>query len=242
LSPSNLFTVADPAHNTGLRLGFLNPDCQVFVSYCEGLVTVNELDGFNLQPQLTVRFSGPIDVATVNSNTFFLIRLGDALPGGDQSQKIVGVNQISFHTEHNVLSAESDEFLDEHTRYAVIVTREIRDSEGQRVRAAKEFKKFRKDSSDPALDAYQRSLEEALRVAKKFKIKVEAVDNRQVSERAILQQVGKYAVDFDLIGSRELLSKVGQAVPGTPMTIVGFYTQRKRKLQLESVEVVGLKE
>jgi hypothetical protein len=71
--------------------------------------------------------------------------------------------------------------------------------------------------------------------------KAEAVDDPQVSEFAILQQAGKYAVDFDLIGPRDLLSKVGQAAPGTPLQIVGFYTQRTRKLQLESVDVVGLK-
>ena len=63
-----------------------------------------------------------------------------------------------------------------------------------------------------------------------------------MGEMAILQQVGKYAVDFDLVGPRNLLSKVGQAEPGTPLMIVGFFTQRNRKLQLESVDVVGLKE
>ena len=73
-------------------------------------------------------------------------------------------------------------------------------------------------------------------------IKAEAVDDKQIGEGAILQQVGKFAVDFDLIGPRPLLSKVGQADPGTPLTIVGFFTQRNRKLQLESVDVVGLKE
>lgn len=73
-------------------------------------------------------------------------------------------------------------------------------------------------------------------------IKAEAVDDKNIGEMAILQQVGKYAVDFDLVGPRNLLSKVGQAEPGTPLTIVGFFTQRNRKLQLESVEVVGLKE
>ena len=168
--PSNLFTVADATHNTGLRLDFQAPDCNIFVTACEALPYVNELDGFNLQPQLMVHFSGPIDVATVNSSNFFLIRLGDALPGGDHSQKIVGINQISFHPEVNVLSAESDEFLDQHTRYAVIVTREIRDSEGQRVRESKEFKKFRKDSPAPAFAAYWDSLRAAFRAAKKFKI------------------------------------------------------------------------
>ena len=73
-------------------------------------------------------------------------------------------------------------------------------------------------------------------------IKAESVDDKQIGEAAILQQVGKYAVDFDLVGPRNLLSKVGQAEPGTPLAIVGFFTQRNRKLQLESVEVVGLKE
>ena len=73
-------------------------------------------------------------------------------------------------------------------------------------------------------------------------IKAEAVDDKQIGETAILQQVGKYAVDFDLVGPRNLLSKVGQAEPGTPLTIVGFFTQRNRKLQLESVEIVGLNE
>jgi hypothetical protein len=73
-------------------------------------------------------------------------------------------------------------------------------------------------------------------------VKAEAVDDKQIGEGAILQQVGKYAVDFDLIGSRALLSKVGQAEPGTPLTIIGFFTQRNRKLQLESVDIVGLKE
>jgi hypothetical protein len=73
-------------------------------------------------------------------------------------------------------------------------------------------------------------------------IKAESLDDKQIGEMAILQQVGKYAVDFDLVGPRNLLSKVGQAEPGTPLTIVGFFTQRNRKLQLESVEIVGLKE
>jgi hypothetical protein len=72
--------------------------------------------------------------------------------------------------------------------------------------------------------------------------KAEAVDDKNIGEMAILQQVGKYAVDFDLVGPRNLLSKVGQAEPGTPLTIIGFFTQRNRKLQLESVDVVGLQE
>jgi len=71
-------------------------------------------------------------------------------------------------------------------------------------------------------------------------VKAEAVDNPQVGQHAILQQVGKYPVDFDLVGPKELLSKIGQAEPGTPLTIVGLFQQRNRKLQLESVDVIGM--
>ncbi len=71
-------------------------------------------------------------------------------------------------------------------------------------------------------------------------IDVEAVDNPQIGRTAILQQVGKYQVDFDLVGSKELLSKIGQAEPGTPLSIIGFFQQRNRRLQLESVSVIGM--
>jgi hypothetical protein len=73
-------------------------------------------------------------------------------------------------------------------------------------------------------------------------IKAEALDDPQVSQAVILQQVGKYSVDFNLIGPRELLSKIGQSEPGTPLLIIGFYQQRNRTLQLQSVDVIGMKD
>ena len=40
---------------------------------------INTLDGFNLQPRLSIPFDGPIDVNTVNSHNVFLVRMGDTL-------------------------------------------------------------------------------------------------------------------------------------------------------------------
>lgn len=71
-------------------------------------------------------------------------------------------------------------------------------------------------------------------------VTVEAVDNPRVSQSAILQQVGKHQVDFELVGPQGLLSKIAQAPPGTPLAIVGFFQQRNRNLRLESVEVIGM--
>jgi hypothetical protein len=70
--------------------------------------------------------------------------------------------------------------------------------------------------------------------------KAEAVDDPQTSEYAILQQVGKFDSDFSLIGPKELLSKIGQAEPGTPLKIVGYFQPRYRRMQLESVEIIGM--
>ncbi len=67
-----------------------------------------------------------------------------------------------------------------------------------------------------------------------------APDYSQLSPKAILRQVGKYDVDFNVIGAKDLLSKIGQAEPGTPFTIVGFFTPRDRSLRLESVLVIGM--
>lgn len=71
-------------------------------------------------------------------------------------------------------------------------------------------------------------------------VTVEAVDNPRISQGAILQQVGKHKVDFEVVGPQELLSKIAQAPPGTPLAIVGFFQQRNRNLRLESVEVIGM--
>lgn len=69
---------------------------------------------------------------------------------------------------------------------------------------------------------------------------LEAPDYPQLSSKSILRQVGKHDVDFNVIGPRDLLSKIGQAEPGTPFAIVGYFTPRDRSLRLESLSVIGL--
>src|SRR5260370_5129001 len=44
--------------------------------------------------------------------------------------RVIGINQIVFDTFTNSLHVESDELLDQHTRYALIATRGVRDREG----------------------------------------------------------------------------------------------------------------
>jgi Bacterial Ig-like domain len=122
--PSNLFTTADRTQVTGLRVDLPKPDCAVRPSDCADVDVLNTLDGFNIQPRISIPFSGPIDVGTVSSETVFLIG-----PHGGR----VGINQVVWEPAANTLHVESDEQLQQHSRYLLVVTRGIRGSDGQRL-------------------------------------------------------------------------------------------------------------
>ena len=62
LFPSDRFTVHDRTQNTGRRVNLAKPDCTAHVVRCQDIDVLNTLDGFNIQPRLSIAFSGPIDV------------------------------------------------------------------------------------------------------------------------------------------------------------------------------------
>jgi hypothetical protein len=70
-------------------------------------------------------------------------------------------------------------------------------------------------------------------------ITAEAVDNPRISGSTILRQYKNRQKNLNLAGPKELLSKIGQAESGTPLTLVGFLRQRDKTLQLTSVEILG---
>ena len=73
--PSDRFTVADRSHKTGLRVSLPLPDCSKRQSDCDDIGVLNTLDGFNIQPRLSIPFDGEIDPTSVDSSTVFLIPL-----------------------------------------------------------------------------------------------------------------------------------------------------------------------
>ena len=70
-------------------------------------------------------------------------------------------------------------------------------------------------------------------------VAIEAVDMPRVTPRRLLKIVQKWQVNFDIVGPKDLLSEVAQAMPGTPLTIIGYLVPRKRTFQLTSVEGFG---
>src|SRR5215471_2597555 len=140
--PSNRFTVLDPAQLTGRRMNLPLPNCDARPSDCADLRVVNELDGFNIQPRLSIPFDGPINPGTVTGRTIFLLRLGSTVDPEGPIGTVVGLNQLVWNPPTNTLYAESDELLDQHTLYALIVTAGVLDPGGQPVLAGQEFLRF----------------------------------------------------------------------------------------------------
>src|SRR6266853_1184875 len=134
--PSDRFTRLDFSQNTFLRVRLPKPDCNARPSDCADIDVLNTLDGFNVQPRITVPFTGAIDVNTVDGETVFLINLGDTLSGDGFGQR-VGINQVSWDAGTNTLVFESDEQLNEHTRYVLVVTDGVRDAAGDPIEAGR---------------------------------------------------------------------------------------------------------
>ena len=143
--PSDRFTQPDWTQNTFKRVKLPKPDCAVQVSECADIDVINTLDGFNTQPRITVPFTGEIDLATVNSETVYLVNLGDTLSGLGFGHK-VGINQVAWDVAAKTLVFESDELLQEHSRYVLVVTSGVRDKVGDPIEAGR-YGKFRHEPS-----------------------------------------------------------------------------------------------
>jgi hypothetical protein len=155
--PSNLFSVPDPTQITGIHVSLPQPDCATHQSDCADVAVLDTLDGFNIQPRISIPFSGPIDLSTVSSKTIFLV--------GPEDQ-VVGINQVVWEPATNTLHVESDQQLAQDTTYLLVVTRGVHDTDGSPLDATT----FRHDlnlgqTKDPATKAYRKALLDALPMA-----------------------------------------------------------------------------
>jgi Big-like domain-containing protein len=130
--PSNRYTVFDGTQNTLRRVSLPKPDCSVRVSDCQDIDVINALDGFSTQPRITVPFTGDIDLATVNSDTIYLLNLGDTLTMSGFGDR-VGINQVVWDPATKTLVFQSDQLLQQHSRYLLVVTDGVRDTAGKKL-------------------------------------------------------------------------------------------------------------
>ena len=143
------------------RLNYPYPDCTLRPSDCEDLDVVNTLDGWGLQTRLSVPFSGAIDVSTVTSDSVFVMSLASTQPGHPPGGERFGVSQIVWDAATHTLHIEVDRLLDQHRRFALIVTKDVLTTGGKRVKKTEAFDNYA--TIAPAWYAAQ--LDEALAAA-----------------------------------------------------------------------------
>jgi len=127
--PSDRYTEPDGTQLTGLRVELPKPSCAVFPSDCQDIDVLNELDGFNVQPRISIPFTGAIDPASATSDSIFLVKLS----GGE----VTGINQVVWNPATATLHVESDQLLDQYTRYLLVVTTGVRDAVGDSIEPAR---------------------------------------------------------------------------------------------------------
>ncbi len=128
--PSNALTTLDFSNATYRQVNLPKPDCALRPSDCADIDVTNQLDGFSTQPRITVPFNGDIDVASVNSDSIFLVNLGDTQTFRGFGDR-VGINQVLWDPASKTLVFEPNESLAERSRYVLVVTNGVRDAQGQ---------------------------------------------------------------------------------------------------------------
>ena len=130
--PDDLFSVADPWMATGRRVHFRvgtdYPACDATdYSVCDTYDELGKLDGFDLQPRVTIPFTGSIDLASVLDSDVYIT--------DDAGVPVSGLRQLTFDPATHVLAGISDQFLKEATAYHVHVAPGIKDTAGGAVTA-----------------------------------------------------------------------------------------------------------
>jgi len=113
------------------------------------------------------RFDGAIDPNTANSQNVFLVRLGNLFGAPDGPATVIGINQVVWDPASSTLFVESDQHLDQHTSYLLVVTDGIHDASGAPIQRSPSFDDFRNSlnfgqAKDPQLKLYREILISAL--------------------------------------------------------------------------------
>jgi hypothetical protein len=125
--PSDAFTVADSAQVTGRRLALPTPagcTADPALSICDDIRLINQLDGYDLRPRITIPFSGPIDVRSVTADSVYVQK-----PDGSRTKLV----QLVFDPDRNVLAGQPQDVLVESTTYTIVIAAGLRDATGAAV-------------------------------------------------------------------------------------------------------------
>ena len=152
--PTDSLTLPDANQITGRRVNLPLPaECGSApgLSACTDTLLLDQLDGFSVNPRITICFSDSIDP---NS-----LRGGIRLIAVGQPASALVINQVIYDSVGKCAYAKPDAVLNQHSRYLLLVTQAVKDSKGQKLQENKEFKDCLKNKDG---DAYCAALSQAV--------------------------------------------------------------------------------
>jgi hypothetical protein len=106
---------------------------------CLNAELLNQLDGFSVNPRITVCFSGAVNVATLTAGISF-IAVDHIVPTSAAAfAPAIGINQVIFDPVANCAYAKPNQVLDQDTQYLLIVTSAVTDASGKSLKAGDDF-------------------------------------------------------------------------------------------------------
>jgi hypothetical protein len=135
--PTDVLTTPDSTQKNGMRINLPVPDCTTAPSDCQDVQLINQLDGFQTVPRITVNFSAPVDVNSIHHAIYYvaLDNLTQEEHGINYTGQMLYTTQMIYDPTTNTLYGKPDGNLDQHRQYLIVVTDVIRDMAGDPVQA-----------------------------------------------------------------------------------------------------------
>ncbi len=139
--PTDFLTTPDFLQRTNLRINLPVPSCASQYTACEEAGLLDQMDGFSVRARLQVRFSGPVNPASLPQGIFFvaLDNLTQDEPGINKPGDVVAIDRAIWDPAGNSVYAKPAGVLDQHRRYALVVTDAVTDASGLAVAADPAF-------------------------------------------------------------------------------------------------------
>jgi hypothetical protein len=109
LFPSNTYTVRDWSQRTGLRVALPMPDCTASPTDCNTVAQLNRLDGFDIDPRISLTFDHAVDAVAIAADTTV------TQIGGDHAT--FGVERVVWDAATNTVYAHPSSQLAPDTTY-----------------------------------------------------------------------------------------------------------------------------
>lgn len=133
--PTDFLTTFDPLQKTGLRINITPPDCNTQYTACQEAALLDQFDGFSVRARAQVRFSAPVNTATLAAGVFFvaLSNVTNEEVGVTPTGQRMAINQAVYDPATNTMYAKPDNVLDQHRHYLLVVTDAVKDTSGSSV-------------------------------------------------------------------------------------------------------------